>query len=420
MIASTTMRAAATCVLLATTCLSTFFVSPALAQTTDIPSAYKNIDENGVDLTDGSFNFSLVEGSIGSGEGLLSLIRYDADGSSLDNWEGLALHVEDGTVTVLLGNRSEAFADNGTGFVSEQGNGATLTGSGNSFTYRNADGTQIMFGKADGQTDPCASNANCSLVALSVQEPGGKTVSLQWQALGANVCLTRVSNNFRYAMDVAYLEGGIVNGQATPDWHKRATVTFRNDTVFSGPTPTTRYAYPSANVTEVTTTGERKWRITTDTQGRVVGVKRPGAADDSTQVEYGANGVGKVTHEGVVTTYVRSVDGNVARTEVSDALGRRLTIWSNIATGRPTSVVDALSGLTSYSYDSNDRLTQVTAPERNKVIIEYDARGNVTKRTLKPKPLPDSTPDTTTPDIVTEARVSVVIKLVLVPSSALL
>jgi hypothetical protein len=69
-------RAAGICALLAGTALC----APALAQSSGNPSIHKNIDENGVDLTDGSFNFSLGEGSIGSGQGRISLMRYFGTG----------------------------------------------------------------------------------------------------------------------------------------------------------------------------------------------------------------------------------------------------------------------------------------------------------------------------------------------------
>ena len=44
-----------------------------------------------------------------------------------------------------------------------------------------------------------------------------------------------------------------------------------------------------------------------DAEGRVTGIKRPGATSDSTQVVYGANGVSQVTNEGVTTNYARTV-----------------------------------------------------------------------------------------------------------------
>ncbi|NHA00297.1 hypothetical protein G5V59_09775 [Nocardioides sp. W3-2-3] len=60
----------------------------------------------------------------------------------------------------------------------------------------------------------------------------------------------------------------------------------------------------------------------------------------------------------VVQTY--DVDGNVATTEVSDALG-----------GDP-------ARLTTYEYDDHNRMTSVTDPSGNQVSYEYDQFGNQT------------------------------------------
>ncbi|WP_081997284.1 RHS repeat domain-containing protein [Sphingopyxis fribergensis] len=51
-----------------------------------------------------------------------------------------------------------------------------------------------------------------------------------------------------------------------------------------------------------------------------------------------------------------------------------------------TSLINALSQTTSYQYDASGRLTETTAPEGNKAVLAYDARGNVTSRTMKAKP----------------------------------
>lgn len=42
---------------------------PSLAQ--DLPPAYRQVDENGFDLTHGDFVFSFADGSVGAGAGLL-------------------------------------------------------------------------------------------------------------------------------------------------------------------------------------------------------------------------------------------------------------------------------------------------------------------------------------------------------------
>jgi hypothetical protein len=65
----TLLRAGAlSCALLASTALT----APAAAQSGPLPR-FNQVDANGVDLFTGDFFFSLVEGTIGSGEGALSM-----------------------------------------------------------------------------------------------------------------------------------------------------------------------------------------------------------------------------------------------------------------------------------------------------------------------------------------------------------
>ena len=87
-----------------------------------------------------------------------------------------------------------------------------------------------------------------------------------------------------------------------------------------------------------------------------------------------------MTNEGVTTAYARSVSGSTATMVVTNAVSQATTVVSNLTIGRPTSVTDPLSRTTAYQYDSDSRLTRVTAPEGNYVQYSYDARGNVTER----------------------------------------
>lgn len=61
----TSMTRALRCALLATTCIA----APAFAQATGGGTIYKNYDENGVDLTTGSYSLAVPIGSIGTGRG---------------------------------------------------------------------------------------------------------------------------------------------------------------------------------------------------------------------------------------------------------------------------------------------------------------------------------------------------------------
>jgi hypothetical protein len=70
---TTSLRARAlSCALLAGTALCGLSAAPAAAQSSP---TYRNLDSNGVDLVRGDFLTSFPEGSIGSGEAELALLR---------------------------------------------------------------------------------------------------------------------------------------------------------------------------------------------------------------------------------------------------------------------------------------------------------------------------------------------------------
>jgi hypothetical protein len=181
MITTATRRAALCCALLASTSLA----APAFAQNGQ-PSIHKNIDDQGVDLTDGSFNFSLVEGSIGAGKGAIALVRSFGAGGERDNLSVRFFRsVLNGTasISLIFGNSREEFsgAASATSFNSSQGSGATLTKLGASaYRYTAADGTITDYGPPPGLTN--ASNngfcspgaeANCELIAIQTTRPDG-------------------------------------------------------------------------------------------------------------------------------------------------------------------------------------------------------------------------------------------------------
>jgi RHS repeat-associated protein len=392
-------RAMGFCALLATTALS----SPAFAQ--NAPPAYNNIDANGVDLTTGQFRFSLTEGSIGSGEGALSLTRSWAGNGWLDTYQSIyldeAVSGSTTTITLILGNSSVHFTSSGSGFTSVEGNGGTLSGSGSAYTYTDDGGTVIAFGipgdieDQGGASTFCnvTSQSSCKLLAGSVTKPNGHALTLDWD-VHAN-CATSfnpdgtldcqygwrlggVSNSFGYALAFTFVTNSVTFHQnPSPDWYKRSTATFSNANV-GGATETVSYSYPSSTVTEVTDIGGRVWRFTTGTGG-LVGIRRPGAGSDTTTISYSSGLVSSVTRDGVTTSYSRSVSGSTGTMTVTNALSQASTVVSDLTKGRPTSVTDALSRATSFTLDSSGRLTRTTMPEGDYVNYTYDGRGNITE-----------------------------------------
>lgn len=143
--------------------------SPVMAQSLGtIPPGYLSVDENGVDPVRGSYNFSLVEGSIGEGGEALRMVRYWGESGWSDNWAGTLYKVAESGKTniyIVFGGTSEKFTQNGSLFVNSKGNGATLTGDliSGVFTYTGSDGTTVTYTRPYGQES----------VSVTIYQDGG-------------------------------------------------------------------------------------------------------------------------------------------------------------------------------------------------------------------------------------------------------
>lgn len=385
--------------LLATTIIASGNATPVLAQLATDPSPYQNIDDNGVDLTDGSFNFTLSEGSIGSGDSAIEMLRYWGAAGWRDNWAGALNKLNGSEVAVDLGTRSESFELIGGVFVPKSGDGSTLVKAtdGQSYTYTSRNGMEINYGLP---TTNCLTNAACKFRASSIKQPNGMTFNLDWNVTSytridprGNARVTNyyrlgsVSNTAGYAMNITYLSNSpATSGGVVPEWYQRSIIQFTNTKQSTPSWPTITYSYPSSEVTQITDTAGAVWRFTQNTSGQLTAIKRPGSSTNSTTISYNANGVSSVTDDGVVTSYNRVISGTTATMTATDALSNVRTVTSDMEKYRPTSVVDELGETTSYAYDANARPIELTQPEGNKITFGYDARGNVTTTTRKAKP----------------------------------
>jgi RHS repeat-associated protein len=408
-------RAALTCALLATTTLCGLFAAPASAQTA---RQHRALDGNGVDLTHGDFLLSFVEGSIGSGEAELALVRTRI-GSGMGSW-----HVSSGghgidsiflTKTPLAGGGSQVSVDKDARFelftsAGTLPSGSSLSVVGSEHLYRTADGATIRFGDPSGSYGPVSTYCNisgqnsCTQLPLSISTPDGKSISIAWEVWescsGGIIdeqtppeCsywarIASLSNSFGYRIAFEYASGGSysMNGVPPPNsWARRTRATFHNDSVSGTALAQVSYAYPATGVVEVTDAGGKVWRFT-GTGDRITGVRRPGASADTINIAYSVNQVTAVTNEGVTTGYARTVSGSTATMTVTNALGGQSVVTSDLNVGRPVSIKDALNRTTSFQYDAYGRLTRTTAPEGNYTQLTYDARGNVTETRSVGKP----------------------------------
>ncbi|HYJ52555.1 MAG TPA: hypothetical protein VEW04_05230, partial [Allosphingosinicella sp.] len=375
--------------LLATTGLT----APALAQSSE--PAHRAIDANGVDLISGTYPFELTEGTIGSGQAVITVERHGTDPGGVGNWQNMYLYqsVSGGVtyVTIMLGDRSERFTYNGSSYTPAQNNGARLTGGNHSdFTYTAADGTVIVFGAAtddqNGASNLCShSNSdqtNCYAVATGLTQPDGMTVTFGWDVHancasqfnpdGSLDCtyawrLDTVENSYGYAVDFDYVSNSVsLHQNPAPNWYKRSGETLSNGST----TATVSNTFVSSTVTDVTDSNGRTWRITNGTNS--LGIRRPGSSSDDISVTFSGGIVTQVVRDGITTGYSRSVSGNNATTTITDAASHVTTVVADTSIGRITSITDPLSHQTTYAYDSNGRLTQVTQPESNYIAYTYD------------------------------------------------
>jgi len=389
----------------------------------DAAARFLNADENGVDVNDGSFNYSIGEGSIGSGPGALAMVRSYGNLGLTDNWPSqLTRTLVSGQRRVKLqfGNTTAIFNRVNGVFVPENADGSTLVETGATYLYTSGSGTQINYAtppisaNQSNGTEPafatfCASNAtdSCILQPTTITQPSGLTTALTWNgviACGANpsrYCLATarleaIQTNAGYKASIAYVSAtpdAAAVGLGTTNWSRRSSVTFSNMSAPAQAWPQVTYAYPSTNVTQVTDMAGRQWQFTTQGNAnglQLVAIRRPGAASDTTVVT--RNGItGEVTSvlkDGVTTIYSRVANGAEIITTVTDALSRRTEIRSDATLSRTTSVKDALDRVTRYGYDAAGRLNTTTSPEGNVTTLTYDARGNVKQTTLTPKPGP--------------------------------
>lgn len=414
----TSIRAATlACALLATTAM----ISPADATT---PPRFQALDSNYVDLVNGTFNFAMTEGSIGSGSGTVALMRLPStDYGRTDQYSGRLYRVTSGGTALMyveIGTIADTFTISGTTYTNTKANGGTLTtdGMGN-YTYTASDGTSInyeLYDQSDGSGTlyPVAGpgcqvgDAGTCAIPIAIREANGMTFALnydiidhctggydsEFNCIGPEAYfrfkgVTSSANyNFTYTFvtDNSGVSGIPGHGFSAPvsDWYVRTGATFTNLHTAPATLPTVTYTNITGG-TQITDAGGRNWQITSDSVGSTH-VRTAGSSSDNMVVSYDSTGhVSSVLNNGVTTTYGYSVVGNTATMTITDALSNVTTVVSDLTLDEPTSVtVDPggtghLNRTTTYTYDTNGRLTRTTLPEGNYVNYTYDSRGNTTQ-----------------------------------------
>jgi RHS repeat-associated protein len=408
----TAMRSLA--MLLGTTMLAAGLLAPAHAQEVPIPPPFMDVDVNGVDLTSGKYSVGIPVGSIGSGDGLLSLVEYfgGVQGNNLQMGFRRVVSSGQATITVTISNRSETFTGvaGATSFTSNQGSGAILTKlSAEHYQFTQADGTSTDFGWPStlyyqgGKAGFCASgseNLTCTLLANSTTFKSGQVITRQWRAgetcvpvlVGGepvyNNCahffrLTSIRNRNNYQIAFTYQNNtDPTSGLPASSWYVKTSAIFSNLSDGSA-TRTATYAYPSGTVTNITDHAGGLWQVSRINGVLLASVRRPGSAVDNVTITGATTGiVSQVLNSGVATNYNYSISGNYATMVSTNALSQATSVQSELTVGRPVQVTNALNQTSYYQYDGNSRLIRTTMPDGNKAEYDYDGRGNVTQRRL--------------------------------------
>lgn len=402
------------------------FTPLALAQTASEPTPYRNVDEFGVDVSTGTFNFSMVDVAGNPGSTGLSYARTWTRAGWKDNYSG-SLHQEGSSIYITRGGVSESFTLSGSTWVPAKGNGATLVrtteGAGSTlryvYTYTAANGTVTVY-KAVG-TQAVAPDDSfpkrytiagprgaCKIttyitrfpldseqcaVPVSITEPGKEKLDLFWEEYSTTCStynngpldqgwqcdiryrLRSISDQSGYRLDVA---GNVMlvntaieycyTGGCTGDW------------------PTATYSTPVSGTEQVIDSNGGTWTFTFDASYRMTSIKKPTDSTASTTITYYTSGkVASVTKDGVTKNYTWSTSGGNDVVDISGGPTGGGTVTTNPAQGQPGTIVDEASNTTTKTYDTKGRLTRSTEPEGNYVNYTYDARGNITETRMVAK-----------------------------------
>lgn len=388
-----------------------------VAQSQPIPPEHYTLDPRGVDLVSGMFNYGTTEVTIGQpSAGGLSYGRVYTNRGWRDTTIGSATAAGSDLV-VSLGPISEAFVQDGTGWRSKYDNGSTWTVSTGFSTLVDRSGNTAIFESALG----IAQNVYDASVgiATSYTSPDGAKVTYHW-ILGCiepsttpggcvrqGTRIQSITNNRGYMLKYSYWSNDATNAA----WFTPKAVTGVNLAVdYCDPVadacPTFSRIWPSVTYDKSTenrplTSTDQSGNTTSYTyaDGRLTGIRYPGGTSNDVTVSYESLPERRVTGVTDATgawAYEWVNVGATQVTAVAGPLGQGVSVVTDMAQGRATSVTDALSNTWFYEYDIDLRLTRVIQPEGDSVAFEFGARGNPTATMFSPKPGSPLTPSTTT------------------------
>lgn len=366
------------------------------------PDVNQPVSSIGVNVANGSYSFHVLDVSIGQPQyGGLTYERTWLGSGWRDNVTG-TINSDSATYTVSIGDRSERFTLSAGTFTSNQRMGSTLTYNSTTqiYTYTLSDGTTALFSKSYAGLRPTEASEG-RIIQLS--RPNGETLAFTYKSAtvsGAVVArLQTVQTNLGYQLRFQYHNNvtPTTSGEISAWTDLDRVQSIDLGTLYCDPStdsatcagipsgwPRADYGVPSDNplAQTVTDTIGNRTRYTLNSNGRMVGIRRPGYSTDNVTILYGLDGrVSGVFQGGSGMSFSYQGPPPTLTTTILDSTSVSTTTTANTQTGLVISETDGAGQATSYIYDSYGRRTRVTRPMGDYVEVTYDDRGNVTQMT---------------------------------------
>lgn len=232
---------------------------------------------------------------------------------------------------------------------------------------------------------------NLYLTTAGVRDPGGVSV---WQALTTGN-ITVYAGSFRIDSDQRYLINSTITLKKSGSSPVNISSMAINTPNFSGTNEDDTYLRPRSTTQTITDSLNRAWKFTFNSDREMIAYQRPtsSSVNSATMTYNGDHKVVTFSNGQATWNYSYSSSGSIGTTTVTDPSGGVTTVKYHKDYGYATYVKDPLNRVTTYDYDSTGQMTAMALPECNalttpctSMAFEYDARGNITKKTTYPKP----------------------------------
>lgn len=390
---------------------------PATAQTVDpiapnlsVP-VFEQIDANGIDLISGYPRISSPEISAGGKDDLFSF-RLDWGGRSwIPNIPAMWLDDDNHFIFTYVGRSAEFHGFGGSNGLKQikPGKGAVIddcsTWSGKTFIryckYTDRDGNYFAY---NGPTSPLpippAPDDDYTLLPLGnlflISSSYNTGIS------SAIYILDTYDGHIRGANHAYSLTVGKKYDQTVYASIRRqddASVILGTLAIttpnFSGTDEDDTYLRPRSTTQTITDSLNRVWKFSFNSDREMIAYQRPTSSgvNSATMTYNGDHKVQTFANGQATWNYSYSSSGDIGTTTVTDPNGGTTVVKYHKEYGYATYVKDPLNRVTTYTYDDTGQMTAMALPECNalatpctSVTFEYDDRGNVTKKTIYPKP----------------------------------